>query len=246
MGYLRAITRLIFFFFIVIGILTYLPLTEFFVKGGLGRGLRVRRKFVIALLWGLGVRVQVKGKLTTEPAIYISNHRSYIDPTILLKDVLAVPVAKSEVSQWPLIGKAIETSGILFVVRDKKESRRQTRKAVTELWQQGFSTLIYPEGTTHIQPTTIEFHKGIFMTAAEEGLPIIPVALEFANKDDAWVGDDTFIPHFLRCFSKKETLVQIRYGLPISSNNMDDLVAQTQSWIDKNLASIQAELGLHL
>ena len=101
--------------------------------------------------------------------------------------------------------------------------------------ENGYSVLVYPEGTTHIEPRTRDFKRGAFRLAAEQGFPILPMTIEYLDDGDAWIGNDTFVPHFIRCFGKKNTYVKIRYGEPISGNNADQLLHASKIWIDENL-----------
>ena len=70
---------------------------------------------------------------------------------------------------------------------------------------------------------------------------MVPMAIDYADLGDAWIGDDTFLPHFLRCFGKPVTHVKIRYGQPLQSNDADLLVSETKQWIDENLLAIRQE-----
>lgn len=205
--------------------------------------LKSRRAFIRLLLFILGIKIQKHGHITDGTHIYISNHRSWVDPLITLKHVPVMPVAKAEVSSWPLIGYGAKVTGILYVKRESKNSRADTLKAMDKFLKKGFSILIYPEGTTHSDPQTMPFKKGAFGLAAKEGFSILPVALEFKNEKMPWVGDDTFVPHFLRVFSKPRNRVTIHYGEPIQSYDTEILVQKTREWIDGKLL-IMSELCL--
>jgi len=242
MGYFRASRRFGLFLFAVIRfIVTYTGTS--LVKGrDQERALKLRQSLCQKYTPRLGIEVIQQGEPPQLTAIYISNHRSYIDPVIPLRDIIAMPVAKAEIHGWPLIGFGIEMSGVLFVKREHKESRRNTRKAMAEAIRNGRSILIYPEGTTDIKPTTLEFHKGTFATAAAEGIPIVPMAIEFADKSHAWIGNEKFLPHFFRTFTKKRITIAIRYGQPIVSDSMEELLTQSQQWIDASLLELQEVL----
>jgi len=245
MGFLRASWRFLVFMAAVMQFMLTYSGTSIFKGRSQERALRIRRRICQQYVPMLGMEVLQQGEPPELTALYVSNHRSYIDPVIPMRDILAMPVAKAEVHNWPLIGFAAEMSGVLFVKREKSESRRNTRKAMVEAIKKGRSILIYPEGTTHIEPTTIRFHKGTFATAAEEGIPIVPMAIEFADLSNAWIGDDTFIPHFFRTFAKKKITIAIRYGQPIRSDQMQELLSQSKGWIDENLLDMQAEFPEH-
>ena len=77
--------------------------------------------------------------------------------------------------------------------------------------------------------------------AAQAGFLVYPVAIDYEHIDDAWVDDDTFIRHFLECFAKPTTEVNVSFGKAISGNNPRFLLAQSQNWIDDQLIQFRKE-----
>jgi 1-acyl-sn-glycerol-3-phosphate acyltransferase len=92
-----------------------------------------------------------------------------------------------------------------FVDRKDPESRQDTSKKIKAALIKGYSVINFPEGTTHILPTTIEFNFGSFAMATKIKAAVIPIAIDYKVKTDAFVDDDTFIPHFIKCFGKRHT-----------------------------------------
>ncbi|MFK7969168.1 MAG: lysophospholipid acyltransferase family protein [Bacteroidia bacterium] len=204
-------------------------------KDRLSLGLEVRRRWLRFIMPIMGIRLEVKGTPPTEPGIVVGNHVSYLDPLALLHDTLALPVAKAEVGKWPLIGPLAGGTGILFVKRSSKESRSNTKEAIANAVKEGRTILNYPEGTTHHEPKTLPFKLGAFSIAAEHGFPIYPTAIWYDREEAAWVGDDTFLPHFLRVFRKKHLTMYFSYGPRLEGKNAEALLEQAQSWIDQEL-----------
>ncbi|MHB1105953.1 MAG: lysophospholipid acyltransferase family protein [Lutibacter sp.] len=237
-GGLLAIGRLFIFILVAVFFFCLLLVISTFYKSKekkLERGILLRR-FAIRILHPiLGSKITVYGKESISSGLIVSNHRSYFDAMVILKNILASPVGKKEVESWPLIGSVTKTTGVIFVNREEKTSRTQTLKEVRSVLENGFSIFIAPEGTTHIKPTTIDFRPGTFVLAAELGVPVMPVAIDYKNLDDAWIGDDTFIPHFLKCFSKWRTEIKVSYLEPIISNNVEELISVSKSQIDQEL-----------
>ena len=237
-GALLAIGRLLLFIIIASIFFCLLLFISLFYQNKeekLERGILLRR-FVIRILHPiLGSKITVYGKEPIDSGLIVSNHRSYFDPMVILKNNLASPVGKKEVESWPLIGSVTKTTGVIFVNREEKTSRTQTLKEVRTVLENGLSIFIAPEGTTHIKPTTIDFRPGSFVLAAELGVPVMPVAIDYKNIDDAWIGDDTFIPHFLKCFSKWRTEIKVSYLDPIISSNAEELISVSKNQIDQEL-----------
>lgn len=220
------------------------------VVPGIFKGRDLNHALDVSQIWlgwvlqKMGVRIEKHGAPPSGTHIFVGNHRSYLDGVLIMSEVRSLPVVKAELASWPLIGYGAKLTGIIFVKRESKSSRSATLNAMQESLEMGYSVLVYPEGTTHLNPTTIDFRTGGFNLAAKKEFSIVPMAIDYADLDDAWVGDDTFVPHFIRCFGKKEMLVKIRYGQPIKSDNVDELVMETKQWIDRNMLAIRQEFVL--
>ncbi len=195
----------------------------------------------IRSLWGrilcrlLNIRVKREGEIKLDTFLLISNHRSYIDIVVTLGYTNANPVAKAEVSKWPIIGYGGKVSGIIFVKRESQSSRRSTRTAIEDALLKGIPILIYPEGTTNGGKTTLEFKKGVFEIAARHKIPVVPCAIDYANPKSYWLGDDTFMPHFFRTFNSWRINATLNFGEPVISDNRDELAGQSRAWIDERL-----------
>lgn len=238
--YFRGIVR--FFIFLSTSLYYLIPiLIRAAIRGDdLAHTLKKRRIWANNCTRLVGVRIEVNTPPEVEgPCVYVSNHRSYFDPVAVLRDVEALPVAKAEVSSWPFIGFAAKATGIMWVKRENRDSRRRTVEAIEETLKEGFSVLIYPEGSTHIELKSHPFRQGAFRVAAELGVPVVPIAIEYSRPEDAWVGTDTFIPHFLSTFGRRRIHVKMQYGQPITGTDFEKLVQQTQDWIDAEVAEMR-------
>jgi 1-acyl-sn-glycerol-3-phosphate acyltransferase len=200
--------------------------------------LRIRRRWIRFFLPTLGIDLQVVGQAPEAPGIIISNHISYLDPIAVLHDALALPVAKAEVSKWPLIGGLVKGTGILYVERGNSQSRASTKEAIRQAVLDGRIILNYPEGTTHAEGFTLPFKKGVFDIAAEEQFPIYPTALWYGRKEAAWVDNDTFLPHFFRTFSKRKLTMYLHYGPAMQSKDANQLMEDAKAWIDSALKDL--------
>jgi 1-acyl-sn-glycerol-3-phosphate acyltransferase len=199
----------------------------------------VRRQWARRLLDGVGVRVTVEGEAPAGACIVVSNHRSYLDPVLVLRDLPVFPVAKAELADWPLIGRGAQHAGILYLKREHAGSRSSTLRAVADVTTQGYPVLIYPEGTTSgLVHGTLPFKKGIFQLAARLQLPVVPVALRFADPRDFWIGHDTFFGHVRRRFVERHIDVAVYYGPALRSDDGEYLRAEAQAWIENALSQI--------
>ncbi len=234
-----GLIRLFLFACIAISIYSALIVVNFFHKDktkNIKRGIIYRRSIIRYIHKILGTRITVYGKEPLQSGLIVFNHRSYFDPIVILKNILAYPVGKKEVESWPLIGSVAKTTGVIFVNRENKESRKETLKKMKDVLEKGYSVLIAPEGTTHIEPTTIDFRPGAFVLAAQLDVPIIPIAIDYKLLSDAWVGDDTFLPHFIRCFGKWHTEIKVSFldFIP-ASDNVEELIFLSKKCIDAEM-----------
>ena len=237
--YLRATYRLTFFGLgATFYMLRYL-MKSVFVGFNLDRGLRLRKEFTNILIPVLGIEIEVSGEIPSGGGLLVCNHRSYFDPFIIFKDILALPVGKAEVKKWPVIGAAAKLSGAIFVDRGSPESRKITRKNVAETIRNGYFVINYPEGTTHMNAQTIPFKKGMFEDAAKEKIKVYPIALEYQDEKLAFVENDTFLRHFFKTFGFSRTGIRVSYGREIISDNAEEILHVSKQWIDKELFKIR-------
>lgn len=239
-----AIVRLLLFLLVTIVIYVALLFTNLFYKNRdikIARGIVYRRTIIRIIHYILNSKITVYGKEFRESGLIISNHRTYFDAAVILKNILAYPVGKKEVASWPLIGNVCKTTGVIFVKRENKESRAETINDIKKVLKKGYSILNTPEGTTHAEPTTIRFLPGAFVIAAQTGVPVLPIAIDYKDLNDAWIGDDTFVPHFIRCFGKWRTEIKISYLEPILSDDVAYLITQSKKVIDAEMLRFRQE-----
>jgi 1-acyl-sn-glycerol-3-phosphate acyltransferase len=232
---LRIAWRLLFFIFYTFLIVAEIWLRKNLFGADMHKAMRVRRRWARNLLYGVGIRGENEGVAPDFPCLIVSNHRSYLDPILMLRDVDAFPVAKAELASWPLIGKGAALAGILYLRRESGGSRVSTLRLMEEKIREGFSIIIFPEGTTSGLPGTLPFKKGVFQLAAKSGIPVVPVALIFSDKKDFWIGKETFMSHAGRRFREKTIEVKVCYGPALKSNNAEELLTQAKNWIETRL-----------
>lgn len=242
MKFFRALSRLLFFAFSTMVRIGQIIWPNLIHGENMHRTLQIRRKWARHLLPAIGVQLEISGIPPDFPCILMGNHRSYLDPFILIHDVDGFPVSKAEVSKWPIIGYGAKVTGVLFLERESTKSRQFTLKRIAQKVSEGFSVFLYPEGTTGDKDHTLAFRPGGFKLAASNGIPIVPVAIEYGSKDDYWVGDDGFLSHFFRRFSEKNVYVSVRYGEAIQSSDAVEMISACKSWIDEQLPILQESL----
>ncbi|MEO7906689.1 MAG: lysophospholipid acyltransferase family protein, partial [Saprospiraceae bacterium] len=149
----------------------------------------------------MGIVVQVHGVEHKGHCLYVSNHRSLLDPLIELGYIDTFILSKAEVANYPLLGSGARRTGVLFVERTSEESRKAAIQSIEKLFSSGSSVLIYPEGTTNGGNLTAEFRKGTIELAFRLGIPVIPVMIEYPDSSYYWT-TGSLMDYFHRIFSK--------------------------------------------
>jgi 1-acyl-sn-glycerol-3-phosphate acyltransferase len=232
---LRLAWRLLFFVFYTTAIVVEIWLRQNLFGAGMRASMKVRRRWARSLLDGVGVRGENEGLAPDFPCLIVSNHRSYLDPILMLRDVDGYPVAKAELAGWPVIGKGAQMAGILYLRREHSGSRANTLRLMEDKIREGFSVIIFPEGTTSGLPGTLPFKKGVFQLAAKSGVPVVPVALVFSDSQDFWIGKVTFMSHAGRRFRQKRIHVKVCYGPVLRGDDAEELLMQAKNWIETRL-----------
>ncbi len=239
MQLIRATLRFLFFIVFALWLILYVSVGSLFVKMDTARLLLIRQKWTRQLFRVVGVKVSHVGNPPHFPCILMSNHRTYLDPAVIVCNVPGYPVSKAEVAKWPIIGYGVKITGILFLQRDNAASRKDTLQGIADKVQEGFPVILFPEGTTHAQPTTIDYKLGGFKLAAANAIPIVPVAIDYRSPEDYWTGDDQFLPHFFRRFGVGVMQVEVHYGAPLYGDDAEKLMRAAKNWTDGELRKIR-------
>jgi 1-acyl-sn-glycerol-3-phosphate acyltransferase len=175
--------------------------------------------------------------------IVVANHLSYLDPIVLGGELPCTAVAKREIEGWPVLGTHLRDLGVMFVDRDDPHSGASVLRQAARALDSGVAVLNFPEGTTTRGDSVLPFRRGIFGVALRLGVPVVPVRLDFEDRNLAWVGDATLVPHYLSTASKKTLRVRVRWGphlCPDDFPTADSLARLTRFMIQHDLAESPA------
>ena len=232
---LRLAWRFLFFVVYTARIVAEIWLRKTLFKADMRTAMQIRRRWAQHLLTNVGVRLSVQGQPPGFPCLIVANHRSYLDPILMLCHVDGYPVAKAELASWPLIGKGARLAGILYLRREHGGSRASILKLMSETMAKGFPIIIFPEGTTSDLAGTLPFKKGCYQLAVRDAVPVVPVAVSFADRRDHWVGQESFLSHAKRRFQEKRIDVTLHYGPALQGDDVEQLMAESRAWIEAKL-----------
>ena len=113
-------------------------------------------------------------KVFDTPSIVIANHQSFMDIlTMLAVSPRVVMVTNKWVWRSPVFGGLIRYVGFIYAGDGVENNLEMVKQRIAE----GFSVVIFPEGTRSADGHIGRFHKGAFMLAESLNLDIVPVLL---------------------------------------------------------------------
>jgi len=149
----------------------------------------IRASYVFGRLWsrlnglylkticGIDYEVIQKGKLPEGPAVYLAKHQSAWE-TIIFPSIFPpyMWVLKRELFYIPVFGWCLKALGHIGIDREMGiKSLKQINEEGSRLLKEGFSVIIFPEGTRVVPGEMGEFNPGGVSLAIKAGAPIVPV-----------------------------------------------------------------------
>lgn len=133
----------------------------------------------------INLKVSSDGKLPEGPCVFVSNHQSYWDIPIYCAAVRGKQigfVAKEELRRIPMFGTWIADVRSVFIKRDDVRASLRAIEEGVELLKQGYSLVIFPEGTRSKSHKMAEFKKGSLRLATKAEVPVVPITLNGSFK----------------------------------------------------------------
>jgi 1-acyl-sn-glycerol-3-phosphate acyltransferase len=161
------------------------------------QGWAVARFGARLLLSVTGLRLAVGGREhlsdTVGPVVLVANHASYLDGLLL---VAALPwrewrfVAKRELAGSFVARNFLRALGCEFVERFDFAQGVADAARIAATLATGHSPLFFAEGTFTRVPGLAAFRMGAFVVAAQNGVPVLPLALRGSRdllRDGSWL-----------------------------------------------------------
>ena len=187
-------------------------------------------------VWGLrlicGVSWKVDGleNVPDQPCIVMSKHQSTWDAYFLpMTFYPAVYVAKRSLMYIPIFGWAIWV--LKFIMIDRASGRSAVRQMVEQAKDRlarGRWILIFPEGTRRAVGAEPDYKIGGALVAKQTNTPVLPVA---ANAGEFW-------PRM--GFIKWPGVITVIIGplVSVEGKKSDQILAETQAWIESRMSEI--------
>ena len=155
--------------------------------------------------------VEVRGSpLVSGPALFVSNHVSYLDVTAIGSVVDGSFVSRADVRDWLIFGFLSRLQKTVFIERRPRYARQQLLELSGRLGS-GDRLILFPEGTSSDGNMILPFKSTLFAVAETQvdgrSIPVRPISIAYTRLDGlplgrllrpiyAWYGDMDFAPTF--------------------------------------------------
>ena len=178
----------------------------------------------------MGIRIVQKGDISTHGStLYVSNHVSYLDISVLGSLINAGFVAKSEIASWPLINHLARIQNTIFIERKASKAKAQIAM-LRERLIAGHSLILFPEGTSTNGAEVLPLKSSLFSAAdtndADKEVYIQPVSVVYAQHNGkgmdqglrdnfAWYADFPFGAHFFKMLGMGTITAVVSFSKPV-------------------------------
>jgi len=179
----------------------------------------------------LGFQLERRGRRSgRHPTLFVANHVSYFDITIIGALIPASFVAKAEVARWPLFGWLAKLQRTAFIERRGLRTAAH-RDALAERLEAGDDLILFPEGTSSDGNSILPFKSALFSVAeyrpAGKPLTVQPVSIAYTRLDGvpmgrylrpffAWYGDMEMGSHLWEALGLGRVSVVVEFHPPVT------------------------------
>lgn len=175
-----------------------------------------------AFLAMFGVRVRHIGPPLVDPVMFVANHSSWMDISVLHTQREAGFVAKAEIARWPVVSWMARRGGTIFHQRGSTHSLGTVMNEMSARLRGGYSVAAFPEGGTAPAGTLKVFHARIFQAALDANAPVQPVAIRYLRDGAPWPGvgfapGESFFGNLWRMMGERRLVAQVHFLDPVTA-----------------------------
>lgn len=130
---------------------------------------------------GIGIKVNKKGleNVPDGPCLFVGNHQGLLDVPVIVSslDRYVGFVAKKEMLKLKILTYWMKEMKCVFMDRQNVRAAVKTINEGVENLKNGYSMLIFPEGTRSRGENLGEFKKGSMKLGIKAGVSIVPIAI---------------------------------------------------------------------
>lgn len=168
----------------------------------------------------LGARVEVEGDMShVGPLLVVSNHISWLDILVFLSIRPVRFVSKSEVKDWPVVGRYASACRTLFVARSSKKDALRVVHQMVDALNAGDMVAIFPEGTTTQGQEVLPFHANLIQASVATNAPLQAASISYESiqtgqmiTEPSYIGEDTLVGSVWVILGLKPFRVRVKWS----------------------------------
>ena len=191
------------------------------------------------------IDVHVHGDIPRKPALWVSNHISWLDVAVLGSGARVFFLAKAEIEKWPVFGKLAKSGGTLFIQRGSGDSIK-IREQITAFLKQDIPVLFFPEATTTDGSKVKKGHGRILGAAIEAQRDVQICLICYVNQQGGldqvspFIGNISFAEHVKKVLEMPQVTAHL-VALPAictAGHTVESLTALVQQKMVQGLADL--------
>lgn len=188
----------------------------------------------------LGIEVRCHGEPSHDhPVLFVANHASYLDITVLGSLIAGSFVSKAEVADWPFFGLLAKLQRTVFIDRRSRKAAHH-RDEIGARLDSGDDLILFPEGTSSDGNRVLPFKSALFSVAERRvrgrAIVVQPVSVAYTHIDGlplgrewrphvAWYGGMEIGSHIYNLIALGRLTVQVMFHSPLSMTEMETAFA---------------------
>ena len=186
------------------------------------------------------------------PCMLVLNHISWLDIFVVDATFPATFIAKSEIRDWPIVGRLCTLVGTLYIERGKPSAARHASRAIVAELERGVLVAVFPEGTTTFGRSLESFHPALFQPALDAAATLQPIALRYLDSAGqhtnaaGYVGETSFLESLWTIVSTRHIIAELDLLAPVAvrGHTRRSLAEKTRTAIAEALG-VAAPVGSH-
>lgn len=195
------------------------------------------------------LEIQVHGVIPREPALWVSNHVSWLDIAVLGSGARVFFLAKAEIEKWPILGKLAKGGGTLFIKRGSGDSIK-IKEQITNFLKRDIPVLFFPEATTSDGSKIKKIYGRILGAAIDANRPVQICLICYVNQDGQldtiapFVGDISFADHVKKVLEMPKVTAHLMAlpAISVQGHTIESLTEEVQAQMIEGLGRLQQKV----
>ncbi len=196
----------------------------------------ITRVFMRTMFTVRTVRLNPYGEENRKPAVIIANHQSFIDILLLLSTTpRLVMVTNSWVWNSPVFGRIVRYADFYHSADGYEQLAARLQERINE----GYSVVVFPEGTRSADCSITRFHKGAFYLAQLLRLDLLPIVIYGAGQ----ISSKRQEFYIKNGYVVTKTLQRFTYNDPSLGTTYQQQAKNFRRWFEEQYRLLNEEYG---